>query len=94
LTGSGIRIKILEAMAMGKTVISTRIGAGGLEAMHGEHLYLADTPAEYVSVLENLQTRQDDLQIMGKKARQFVTENFDILVLSDKLISFYKEQLV
>jgi glycosyltransferase involved in cell wall biosynthesis len=94
LTGSGIRIKILEAMAMGKSVISTRIGAGGLEAKHGEHLYLADTPAEYVSILENLQTRQDDLQIMGKKARQFVLENFDILALSDKLISFYKEQLV
>jgi len=94
LTGSGIRIKILEAMAMGKTVISTRIGAGGLEAIDGEHLFLADTPAEYVSVLENLQTRQDDLQIMGKKARQFVMENFDILALSEKLISFYKEQLV
>jgi glycosyltransferase involved in cell wall biosynthesis len=94
LTGSGIRIKILEAMAMGKTVISTRIGAGGLEAMSGEHLYLADTPAEYVSILEDLQTQQDDLHIMGKKARQFVTENFDILALSGKLISFYKEQLV
>ena len=94
LTGSGIRIKILEAMAMGKTIISTRIGAGGLEAVHGEHLFLADTPAEYVSILENLQTRQDHLQIMGQKARQFVTENFDILALSEKLISFYKEQLL
>ncbi len=94
LTGSGIRIKILEAMAMGKTVISTRIGAGGLEAMDGEHLFLADTPAEYVGILENLQTRQDHLQNMGLKARQFVKENFDILVLSEKLISFYKEQLV
>ena len=94
LTGSGIRIKILEAMAMGKTVISTRIGAGGLEAIHGEHLFLADTPAEYVRILENLQTRQDRLQNMGLKARQFVKENFDILVLSEKLISFYKEQLV
>lgn len=94
LTGSGIRIKILEAMAMGKTVISTSIGAGGLEAKHGEHLFLADTPAEYVSILENLQTRQDHLQNMGLKARQFVKENFDILVLSEKLISFYKEQLV
>jgi glycosyltransferase involved in cell wall biosynthesis len=94
LTGSGIRIKILEAMAMGKTVISTTIGAGGLGAMHGEHLFLADTPAEYIRILENLQTRKDHLQKTGIKARQFVKENFDILVLSEKLISFYKEQLV
>ena len=94
LTGSGIRIKILEAMAMGKTVISTTIGAGGLGAMHGEHLFLADTPAEYIRILENLQTRKDPIQKTGMKARQFVKENFDILVLSEKLISFYKEQLV
>ena len=94
LTGSGIRIKILEAMAMGKIVLSTTIGASGLRAIHGEHLFLADTPAEYVSSLENLRTRQDQLKIMGVKARQFVKENFDILVLSEKLISFYKEQLL
>jgi glycosyltransferase involved in cell wall biosynthesis len=81
-------------MAMGKTVISTRIGAGGLEAVDGEHLFLADTPSEYVSILENLQTQQDHLQNVGLKSRQFVKENFDILALSEKLISFYKEQLL
>ena len=93
LTGSGIRIKILEAMAMGKTVISTRIGAGGLQAEHGFHLFLADTPAEYIRVIEDLQTQQDQLRRIGSQARQFVIENFDILALSEKLISFYKEQL-
>lgn len=94
LTGSGIRIKILEAMAMGKTVISTRIGAGGLQAEHGDHLFLADTPAEYIRVIEDLQTRQDQLRKIGSQARQFIMENFDILALSEKLISFYKEQLL
>jgi glycosyltransferase involved in cell wall biosynthesis len=94
LTGSGIRIKILEAMALGKTVISTTIGASGIKATHGEHLFLADTPAEFIKVLEYLRTRPDHLQKMGVKANQFVKENFDILVLSEKLISFYKEQLV
>lgn len=93
LTGSGIRIKILEAMAMGKIVITTRIGAGGLNVVHGEHLFLADTPAEYIRILEIIQTQQDHIQHMGLKARQFVRENFDILALSEKLISFYKEQL-
>ncbi len=93
LTGSGIRIKILEAMAMGKTVISSTIGAAGLEARNGEHLFLADTPDEYISVLEKLSDQDGLLQRTGMKARQFVTENFDNLVLSEKLISFYKEQL-
>ena len=94
LTGSGIRIKILEAMAMGKTVISTSIGASGLQARHGEHLFLADAPEDYIRILENLLTRQDELKKIGLMARKFVKENFDILALSEKLISFYKEQLV
>ena len=94
LTGSGIRIKILEAMAMGKTVISTSMGASGLQARDGEHLFLADTPADFIRVLEHLHARQDLLQETGRKARRFVRENFDILTLSEKLISFYKEQLV
>jgi glycosyltransferase involved in cell wall biosynthesis len=94
LRGSGIRIKILEAMAMGKVVISTSMGAAGLEARNGEHLYLADTAAEYISVLDKLKARPDLLRATGTKARQFVRENFDILALSEKLISFYKEQLI
>jgi glycosyltransferase involved in cell wall biosynthesis len=94
LTGSGIRIKILEAMAMGKTVISTSIGASGLPARDGEHLFLADTPADFIRVLELLHARQDLLLETGRKARRFVRDNFDILALSGKLVSFYKEQLV
>ena len=93
LTGSGIRIKILEAMAMGKAVISTSIGAAGMEACNGEHLFLADTPDEYFNVLETLLESPGLLRRTGMKARQFVRENFDILALSEKLISFYKDQL-
>jgi glycosyltransferase involved in cell wall biosynthesis len=93
LTGSGIRIKILEAMAMGKTVISTTIGASGLEAKDGEHLFLADSPEDYIKVLEILTDQEGMLHKTGLKARQFVKENFDILALSEKLIAFYKEQL-
>jgi glycosyltransferase involved in cell wall biosynthesis len=94
LTGSGIRIKILEAMAMGKIVISTSIGSSGLDARGGEHLILADAPEDYIRALEGLQSDSGQFLDMGGKARQYVMDNFDILVLSDKLISFYKEQLV
>lgn len=45
--GGGTRIKILEAMAAGKVVVSTTIGAEGLEVDHGEHLLLADTPRDF-----------------------------------------------
>jgi polysaccharide biosynthesis protein PslH len=46
--GGGTRIKIIEALAMGRPVVSTRIGAEGLELVDGRHLLLADTPSAFV----------------------------------------------
>ena len=69
------------------------IGASGLEAKDGEHLFLADSPEDYIKVLEILTDQEGMLHKTGLKARQFVKENFDILALSEKLIAFYKEQL-
>ncbi len=93
LSGSGIRIKILEAMAMGKVVISSAIGASGLGARDGEHLFIANTAEDYVKVLEILIGQPGLIPETGHQARQFVKEKFDNLVLSKKLISFYKAQL-
>jgi glycosyltransferase involved in cell wall biosynthesis len=93
LSGSGIRIKILEAMAMGKVVISSTIGASGLGVRDGEHLFIADSADDYIRILEILQKQPRRMRETGHQARQFVIENFDNLVLSKKLISFYKAQL-
>jgi glycosyltransferase involved in cell wall biosynthesis len=93
LSGSGIRIKILEAMAMGKVVVSSALGAAGIGASHGKHLFIAETAEDYLEILEKLQNRPALIRETGERARQFVKENFDNLVLSGKLISFYKAQL-
>lgn len=52
--GGGTRIKILEAMAMGKPVISTSVGAEGLEVKDGRDLLLADSPQEFVAKIDAL----------------------------------------
>ena len=93
LSGSGIRIKILEAMAMGKVVISSTIGAAGLGVRDGEQLFIADTPEDYIRILETLQKQPRQMRETGHQARQFVMENFDNFVLSNRMISFYKAQL-
>ncbi|MCC6389186.1 MAG: glycosyltransferase [Bryobacterales bacterium] len=54
LGGSGTRVKILEAWAAGLPVVSTTIGAEGLEAVPGQHLLLADTPAELSASISGL----------------------------------------
>ena len=51
LSGSGTRFKILEAWAAGRAVVSTTLGAEGLGARDGEHLVLADTPADFADAI-------------------------------------------
>lgn len=93
LSGSGIRVKILEAMAAGKTVISSSVAAAGLDVSNGKHLFIADSAGEYISILTSLFLQPAKMKETGRNARQFVKENFDNLVIAGKLISFYKEQL-
>jgi glycosyltransferase involved in cell wall biosynthesis len=93
LSGSGIRIKILEAMAMSRVVISSSTGAAGLGVRDGEHLFIANQPEDYLRILGMLHKQPNLMQEIGHKARQFVMEKFDNLVLSGNLISFYKAQL-
>jgi len=75
-SGSGTRIKIFEAMAMGKAVVSTTLGAEGLPVRHGEHIILADDPEHFaretVGVLRDVERRDQ----LGRAARQLVAENY------------------
>jgi glycosyltransferase involved in cell wall biosynthesis len=74
--GGGTRLKIFEAMGMGKAVVSTIVGAEGLPIRNGEHLIIADGPAAFadatVELLENPARRKR----LGETARQFVEQNF------------------
>jgi glycosyltransferase involved in cell wall biosynthesis len=54
LSGSGTRFKILEAWAAGRAVVSTTLGAEGLDARDGEHLLLADNPNDFADAVVRL----------------------------------------
>lgn len=75
-SGSGTRIKIFEAMAMGKAIVSTTMGAEGLPVMHGENIILADDPADFArQVIELLRDPQRRAQL-GGAARKLVEEGY------------------
>ena len=74
--GSGTRLKIFEAMAMGKAVVSTTIGAEGLPGRHGVELLLADSPADFAKCVTTL-LHQDALrQRIGSAARALVETRY------------------
>jgi glycosyltransferase involved in cell wall biosynthesis len=89
LTGSGIRVKILEAMAMGKTVISTSIGAAGIPGKNGEHLFIADQPEAFAAQIIRCAESLALCQKIGSTAATFARYNFELHSIGGRMIAFY-----
>ncbi len=77
LEGGGTRLKILEAMALGTAVVSTRKGAEGLQVVDGRHLCLADEPAVFAQAVVNLLQDADLCAELTQHARELVETHYD-----------------
>jgi glycosyltransferase involved in cell wall biosynthesis len=81
--GGGTRLKIFEAMAMGKAVISTSVGAEGLAVRSGENIVLADTPNDFAQAVISLLHDPKRRQQLGTAARTLVQENYSWTIVAD-----------
>jgi glycosyltransferase involved in cell wall biosynthesis len=84
-SGSGTRLKILEAMAHGVPVVSTTIGAEGLDVQDGVHLLVADTAEAMVAAVERL---QDDPGLRARlvaNARARFDEGYEDRAAADRI---------
>lgn len=90
-SGSGTRLKILDAMAMGIPVVSTSIGAEGLDVVSGQHLLLADTPEAFSAAVVQLLRDDDMMQRLRANALRFVQERYDWPVIWKRLLAAYRE---
>lgn len=88
LSGSGIRVKIIEAMSAGKTVVTTTTGAQGIEACDGEHLLIADTADDFVRQIRRCVDDPDFCQQIGHNAYQLIAETYNTASLTQQLIDF------
>jgi len=71
-SGSGIRIKILEALAARQAVVSTTIGAEGLRLDHGQHLHIADTAEDFAAACLLLLDNPEQARMMGLRGAERV----------------------
>jgi len=93
LSGSGLRIKIIEGMALGKTVISTTIGAEGIEAKDGLHILIANTPEEFLMQISNCLQNTAFADSIGSHAQEMVIEKYENKAITTKLTLFYNTVL-
>ena len=92
-SGSGIRIKIIESMAMGKAVISTKIGAEGIHYTDGKNILIANTAEEFSKAATFLYKNPAKSKEIGENARKLILEKHNNEKIIQNLISFYREIL-
>jgi len=92
-SGSGIRIKIVEAMAAGKAIITTAIGAEGINYENGQHLIIAKDARSFTDAVVRLCNDSALRDTLGKNARLLIAKEHDNNKLMQKLTAFYTELL-
>lgn len=89
IDGGGTRLKILDAMAMGKPVVSTGIGCEGLQVKHGENILVADSPEDFASAVLHLLENEALRSSLGAKGRALVEKLYNWDVISGHLVEAY-----
>lgn len=93
LSGGGIRVRIVEAMAMGIPVVSTSIGAEGIGVTNGSDIRIADDPEIFAEAIHKLLENQTFFANIGKNARSFIEEKMNEKKLTADLLTFYRDNL-
>ncbi len=91
LSGSGMRVKVIESMALGKCIITTSIGAEGIDVQHYKNIIVANQPSEWLKELENLIKNPTFAIQLGEKAREFVKEHYEWSHLIQEMQNFYQQ---
>jgi len=90
LAGSGMRVKIIEGMACGNTIISTSTGAEGISYTDGVNILIADTPDEFIQQIKKCIDNPSKCVEIGKQAQKLVAEEYDNDVITGRLVEFYE----
>ncbi len=87
-SGSGMRIKLLDYLSLGKAVVSTSTGAEGIPVVSGRECLIADAPQEFAGALVTLLHSPDHRREIGKNASTFVAEKYNNRELISQFIDF------
>ena len=90
-SGSGIKIKLLENLAMGKPIITTTEGVRGVDVSHGKEVIIADDPKAFREAMYALNMDDKKRKSLGQAGKTYVLNNFGEQKITRRLIAFIKE---
>lgn len=90
LSGSGMRIKIIEGMALGKCIISTGIGSEGINCISEENILICDEPDAWIDRIVEYYEGKLCHGNIGKKAEQLITDIYDNKIIIQRFLALYE----
>lgn len=91
IMGTGIKNKVLEAMAMGKCIITTPIGVQGIDAIPLEHMIVANDPKEFATCTIELLKHKQLRQKLGDNARKLIEAKYSWKKITERLDQIFRE---
>jgi len=91
LAGSGIRVKIVEGMALAKAIVASPVAVEGLGVDAGRHLLVAENAPQWIKAIERCLSDPEFVETLGAEARSFAEQQFSLPQLSRDLENFYTE---
>ena len=90
-SAGGMRVKIIEGLALGKPIITSSIGIEGIDALHEEHIMIANNKEEYISAIRKLKKDPHFKENLKINARKLIQEKYDRKNIIKNLELFYKD---
>lgn len=91
--GGGTRLKILEALAMGKATVSTSLGAEGIAIVPGEDVLIADAPQDFARKVVKVLHHEGEQKRLGAAGRNLARRHYDWKAIAQRLETIYQECL-
>jgi len=92
-SGSGMRIKIIEGMALKKVILSTSLGASGIPYTNKKDILIADTKSEFINHINYYINNKIQQNTIGDNAYKLAINNFNNLTIANLVINFYTKNL-
>ncbi len=92
--GGGLKVKVLEAMALGRVVVSTHVGLEGINASQGVAVWRADTPDEWLAALDKCVTKSTNNAAMAAAAQAYIEAHFSRQAIAAQAMEKYGELLL
>ena len=93
LSGGGMRVKIIEGMALKKPIIATKIAAEGIDCQDGKDIIICDKPEDFANAILDLKSNPEKISFIGQNARNLVEDKYNNNLITQKLLGFYNSLL-